>query len=278
MIDEFRIGTQGLTDQNGNVVRVNVAEIVSNPFQPRKTFSEQGLEELSGSIREFGVIQPLLLRRTAEKFEIIAGERRWRAAKLAGLSFIPAVLRECDDKEMAELALIENLQREDLHFLEEALGYENLLSQFGLTQEILAKRVGKDQSTIANKIRLLKIAEPIRNTILDEQLSERHARALLRLGSEQEQVDVLKAVVAKKLNVRETEALIEDYLGGKARIEVEDLVGKQKFVRIIKDIRIYINTIQQIVGEMKKNGLKVKVEQEQDDEAVTIILRIDKAK
>ena len=137
------------------IVSIPLSQIMPNPFQPRKTFSAEGLQELCASIREFGVIQPLIVRKTDSGYELIAGERRLRASGLAGRDDVPCVLRDASDKEMAEIALIENLQREDLHYFEEALGYEKLLRQFNLTQEVLAERVGKTQSSIANKLRLL---------------------------------------------------------------------------------------------------------------------------
>lgn len=181
------------------VLQVDTALIEPNPFQPRKTFHDESLAELSSSIKEFGVIQPLLVRqKTDHSFELIAGERRLRASKLAGLALVPVIVKELTDQEMAELAMIENLQREDLHYLEEAEGFQQLIANFGFTQEELAVRVGKKQSTIANKMRLLKLAEDIRNTLRQENLTERHARALLKLDNYALQQQVLTAVCQKK--------------------------------------------------------------------------------
>ena len=181
-------------DKGLEVVEVPIDKIEPNPFQPRKTFTEEGLVELTSSVREYGIIQPLVLRKTEFGFEIIAGERRLRAAKRVGVSVVPCLIRQASDNEMAEIALIENLQREDLHYFEESSGYEMLLSQFQLTQEELAKRVGKDQSTIANKLRLLKLAPEVRNFIYQSKLTERHSRALLKIEDKAAQLALLNAV------------------------------------------------------------------------------------
>ncbi|MPM50721.1 Nucleoid occlusion protein [bioreactor metagenome] len=258
------------------VQQVSVESIVPNPFQPRKTFNEDSLQELSSSIKEFGVIQPLLVRKTETGLELVAGERRLRASKLAGLTHVPVIFKDLNDQEMAELAMIENLQREDLHYLEEAEGYQSLLANFGFTQEELAKRVGKTQSTIANKLRLLKLDSQIRNIIVKESLTERHARSLLKLTEPQLQMQVLETVREKGLNVRETEGLIEDVLAEISREMSEKGKPKRNVVRIVKDVRIFLNSINKVVGEMKKTGLKIKVKQDQDDDYITINLRIPK--
>ena len=260
-----------LEDEIANIQEISVDLIVPNPYQPRKMFDDKALEELASSIREFGIIQPLLLRPSLNGFELIAGERRLRAAKLAELLSVPAIVKEFSDKEAAELAMIENLQREDLHYFDEALGFQQLLLNFGFTQEELAKRVGKNQSTIANKLRLLKLTEDVRKKIMDINLTERHARALLKLDTEQTQVTVLENIQAKKLNVRETEELIEQIV-----CQPEPEKPKQNIVRMIKDVRIFLNTIHSVINQMKKAGMKIKVEQTQDNEAVYLNLKIPK--
>ena len=256
------------------VIEILTDNIVPNPFQPRKIFAEEALSDLMESIREFGVIQPLIVRQTEAGFELIAGERRLRASKMAGRESVPCIIRQADDKEMAEIAMIENLQRQDLHYFEEAAGYEKLLIQFGLTQDLLAARVGKDQSTIANKMRLLKLSPNVREFIYREKLTERHSRALLKIDSEQAQFDVLQAVVEQKMNVRETEAFIGEKM--QQGSELPPRARRQNLLKIVKDVRIFINTIGELVAQMKKTGLDVSLRQEQDDDFVTITMVVPK--
>ena len=176
-----------------NVLRVPVEKILPNPYQPRKDFEAEALDDLAASIAEYGVLQPLLVARGAgDTYILIAGERRLRASKLAGLSDVPVIVSNYTEQQIAEIALIENLQREDLHFFEEAEGYEKLMTQFNLTQEAMAMRVGKKQSTIANKLRLLNLPLEIRNAIKESGLTERHGRALLKLKDMEQQEQALK--------------------------------------------------------------------------------------
>ena len=257
------------------IVSIPLAQIMPNPFQPRKTFSAEGLQELCASIREFGVIQPLIVRKTDSGYELIAGERRLRASGLAGRDDVPCVLRDASDKEMAEIALIENLQREDLHYFEEALGYEKLLRQFNLTQEVLAERVGKTQSSIANKLRLLKLPPEMREYIFEGKLTDRHSRALLKVDDSERQWQLLKFVAENKLNVRETESLIEAQFQNEP-IPEQKVVRRPQMLKIVKDVRIFINTVGELVKQMKKTGLDVRLTQEQDDEFVTITMVVPK--
>lgn len=259
------------------ILYVRQATIRPNPFQPRKTFQQESLQELAASIREFGILQPLVVRNTPDGLELIAGERRLRASVLAELPEVPVIVRSISDKEMAELAMIENLQREDLHFLEEAEGYQLLISQFGLTQEEMAKRVGKNQSTIANKLRLLKLETDVRDSLREYNLTERHARALLKLETPQIQREMLRSIQEKGLNVRETEQAIEEYNDTISREKVTT-PPRRNVIRLIKDVRIFINTINNLVSDMKKAGLLVDLKQAQDDEYVTLTMKIPKKK
>ncbi len=256
---------------------LKICDIVPNPFQPRKTFHAEALKDLAASIKEFGVIQPLLVRRVRDNYELVAGERRLRASKLVGLEEVPAIIKELNDKEMAELAMIENLQREDLHFLEEAEGFHQLISNFGFTQEELANRMGKSQSTIANKLRLLKLGDEVRKQLYEGSLTERHARALLKLTEVVQQLEALVIIKEKGLNVRESEMLIQEIIDEISR-EKDKKAPKQNVVRVIRDVRIFLNTINNVVGQMKKSGLKVKVNQEQDDDYITVKMVIPKRK
>lgn len=263
-------------DDLENVHQIKVNDIIPNRFQPRKIFNNDSLEELSASIQEYGVIQPLIVRAMEKGFELVAGERRLRASKMAGLQQVPVIVKEFTDKEVAELAMIENLQREDLHFLEEAEGFQQLITSFSFTQEELAKRMGKKQSTIANKLRLLKLVPEVRAIVATEKLTERHARSLLKIDEPRLQMEVLEIIREKGLNVRETEELIEEFLEDIARQIEEKNKPKRSVVKVIRDVRIFINTINSVVGEMKKTGLKIKVKQEQDEEYIHINLRIPK--
>lgn len=264
------------SDESDNVHQVNIADIMPNPFQPRKIFNHDSLQELAASIQEYGVIQPLIVRSLEKGFELVAGERRLRASKLAGLQQVPVIVKDFTDKEVAELAMIENLQREDLHFLEEAEGFQQLITSFSFTQEELAKRMGKKQSTIANKLRLLKLTPEVRAVVAAEKLTERHARSLLKIDDTRLQMEVLELIREKGLNVRETEELIEEFLEDIAKQIEEKNRPKRSVIKVIRDVRIFINTINNVVGEMKKTGLKIKVKQEQDEEYIHINLRIPK--
>ena len=188
--------------------RLPIASLEPCPFQPRKDFSDESLRELADSIREQGIVQPLIARPRGDKFELIAGERRWRAAQLAGLTEVPVVIREADDRAVLEMALIENLQRENLNPIEEALGYEQLVRQFQLKQEDAAQRVGKSRAVVANALRLLKLPAEVRDEIRRGALSVGHAKVLLALPSETEQAQAAAVVLKRSLTVRQTEELV----------------------------------------------------------------------
>ena len=200
------------------VEMVPLDKISANPQQPRKTFRDEGLAELAGSVREYGVLQPIILQDSGGTYTIIAGERRFKAARMAGLERIPAIVRTVESKEAALIALIENVQREDLNFLEEARAYRKLMEDFGLTQGELAEKVNKQQSTISNKIRLLTLPEDIQQQLLASRLTERHARALLRLTDDEDRKQVMERVVANGFNVKQTEKLVEDVLAKKEAV------------------------------------------------------------
>ena len=257
------------------VLRVKIEDVFTNPFQPRKQFDQEALWELSESIRDFGILQPLLVRKGAYGYELIAGERRLRAAKLAGCDDVPVLVREMTDAQMAEIALIENLQRENLHFFEEAEGLERLLTEFSFTQEKLALRMGKKQSTIANKLRLLKLSPAVRQRVQQEKLSERHARALLAIDDERTQLVVVEEVCREKLNVRQTEQLIQE---AKKPKTIAQKTAKQNVVRLVRDARIFLNSLNHIIGEMKRSGLNVEVEEKEERDAITVTMKVSRSK
>ena len=200
---------------NKEIVMVRLSDIIPNRFQPRLTFDEEALNDLAASIKEHGIIQPLILRDLGNKYEIIAGERRYKASQLAGVSEVPAIIGEMDDQTSAELALIENIQRKDLSAIEEAKSYKKILDMGGFTQEELAKRMGKGQSTIANKMRLLSLTNEVQAALMNNLISERHARCLLQVKEENKQKEVLNKIITNRMNVRDTDNYIKNMLGMK---------------------------------------------------------------
>ncbi|MBU4581746.1 MAG: ParB/RepB/Spo0J family partition protein [Proteobacteria bacterium] len=189
-------------------VQCGIEELTPNRFQPRRDFNDENQKELVASVKKSGIIQPIIVRKGDSGYEIIVGERRWRAAQAAGLKEVPIVIRKAEDRELAELSLIENIQREALNPIEEADAYQTLLTRFALSQEEISARVGKDRSTIANTVRLLKLPEAVRKALIGKKITAGHARALLSLELPGEQISALKTIQQKELNVRETERLI----------------------------------------------------------------------
>lgn len=204
-----------------NVLQIPIEDIIPNRFQPRLTFDDRGLDELASSIKQHGIIQPLVLRRIEDKYEIIAGERRYKAATLAGLSTVPAIIANIDDNKSAEVAIVENVQRRDLTPIEEARSYKNLLDKGYLTQSELAKKMGISQSAIANKLRLLSLDEEVQQALLNNQISERHARSLLVLPNNEEQKKWLKKILNERLTVRQLDDAIKSLNSGSEKEEVD---------------------------------------------------------
>lgn len=264
------------------VVKIPIEKIVPNRFQPRTVFDDEKIEELSRTIHTHGVIQPIVLRPSSEAegmYEIIAGERRYRAMKKLEWKEVPAIVRTLNDKETASIALIENLQREELTAIEEALAYQQLLELHSLTQEALAQRLGKGQSTVANKIRLLKLPQFVQDAILQREISERHARALISVKDEQLQMQLIAAVKEYDWNVRQLEDQIQQIL----HPQEEEPEEKQKPKRaqrkaISKDVRIALNTIKQSLSMVTKSGIDVKTEEEDNDDYYQITVKIPKRK
>jgi len=264
-------------DRGEQVQEIDTTKIQANPFQPRKHFDSVQLDELAKSIREYGVIQPIIVRQVNGGYELVAGERRLRATQSLGIQKIPAIVRQLSDKDIAELALIENLQREDLNYFEEAEGFKRLMQEFDLTQEDIAKRVGKSQSTIANKLRLLKLDPAVKENINAEIITERHARALLKLPDAAAQITALKEIYEHELNVRETDLLVEQLLSSQEQQTGKKDSGK-KIVRIFKDMRIYVNTIKQAVSAIEGAGLNVKMTETNHEDFIEVVIQIPKIK
>lgn len=235
------------------VTDIPIDLIFTNPDQPRKCFGEEELLELKNSIKEYGVLQPIILKKHNNgSYLLIAGERRFRAAGMAGLTKIPAIIREADNKDAAIIALVENVQRENLGYMEEAQAYHRLMKEFNLTQGELAERVGKKQSTISNKIRLLALPEEIQRALVSNRLTERHARALLKIPDDETRKIVIDKIVSHGLNVRQSEKLIEDILE-----KQQEEQRKQNKISYIS-YKLYLNTIRKTFNEIfqMENGAK----------------------
>ncbi|AHN23883.1 nucleoid occlusion protein [Lysinibacillus sphaericus] len=263
------------------VIKLPIDQIVPNRFQPRTIFDDEKIEELSRTIHTHGVIQPIVVRSTANnQYEIIAGERRYRAMKKLQWTEVPAIVRNLTDKETASIALIENLQREELTAIEEAVAYQKLLELHELTQEALAQRLGKGQSTVANKLRLLKLPEEVQQAILKRQISERHARALIAIKDQTLQLEVLHQAIEHDWNVRQLEEHIHALLHPEAVDQEEAIPKKVKPKRkaISKDVRIALNTIKQSLSMVTKSGITVKTEEEDTEEYYQITVKIPKKK
>lgn len=267
------IRKRGLFESN-RVLFLATDSIVPNPNQPRKKFNQEGLTELANSIREHGVLQPLSVRRLpANRYELISGERRLRAAKLAGLEHVPCILVNADDLESSLLALIENLQRRDLDFVEEATALQKLISTYHLSQEDAAKRVGKSQSAVANKLRLLKLTPELLEDLRSAGLTERHGRALLRVPEEQ-RMEILTHIKENNLNVAQTDAYIDALL-----VPPEKPPTKPRKPTIyIKDIRLFLNTLRRGLDTMQRSGLDAQCGKEENEDSITLTITIPKAK
>ena len=258
--------------RGGEILHLPLAIVNANPYQPRRIFERESLEELAASIQTYGVLQPISVRHiNGAGYELVAGERRLRACKMAGLKTIPAIVVDITDHDSAVLAMIENLQRQDLHFFEEAQGLANLMTDYGFTQEALANRIGKNQSTIANKIRVMRLPRNVQKLIVDNDLTERHARALLRLEGEEAQLEVLAKVIKQGLTVRKTEALIEATLsphGGPGG-------SKTPFKAYIRDIRILTNSIKENLDMVRQSGIDTQFDMEQTDTGYNILIKLN---
>ncbi len=254
-----------------NVLAIDLARIRPNPFQPRREIVEEKINELAQSIKSCGLIQPIVVRRVGDGYQLVVGERRYLACRKLGWKKIAASVKTLSDNAMATIALIENLQRENLNYIEEATGYTNLMKSFNLTQDQLAQRLGKSQSTIANKIRLLKLSDDIRVKLLKNGLTERHARALLRLDSEETQLKMIHEITERGLTVSQAEKRID---------RIQDTRGERKAngrtKPIIRDMRIVLNTIREAVTVMHSAGLYPEVEETVEQDYIEVTIRLTK--
>ncbi len=265
-----------LLKSDSRIVEIPTVKIRPNKTQPRKIFDEDKLRELSKSIEENGVLQPLTVRKVSQnEYEIIAGERRLRASVMAGCSRVPCIVIKCNDRESAMLALLENLQRCDLGIFEEARGISRLIRRYGITQEQAAKKLGKSQSTIANKLRLLNLTYDEQDWIVQAGLSERHARALLRIYDQELRKEALSKIIAQNLNVTQSENLIEEMLFSTQAAE-KSKKGTQKV--LIRDVRIFINTINKAINTMKLAGINAICKHKDSGDYIEYTVKIPKNK
>ncbi len=257
------------------VARIPIDAIRPNPYQPRRVFAQDALEELCASIKQYGLLQPISVRKLgSDSFELIAGERRLRACRMAGMKFIDAIIFSTYEQDSAVIAMMENLQRENLHYMEEAEGYQNLLRDHGLSQDELARRLGKNQSTIANKMRILKLPMAVKRMLLQYSLTERHARALLRLHDEEMQMHVIQIIVQQNLNVKATEDLVERTISRMYGIEKEEeeqsRTRPSKISGFVRDTRLFVNSLRTVVQQMADAGLNPKLESRDKEEGMEI--------
>lgn len=261
--------------RNKMLKSVSMERIRANPFQPRKEFEEEDMLEMVKSIKEHGVIQPVLVRKLNDEYQLVAGERRLRAAREAGLEEIPAVEIEAEGIEIAELSLAENLQRKDLNPVEESEAYSMIVDKFRLTQEELAKRLGKSRSYIANVLRVKNLPEDIKRELMKNRISFGHAKAIMGIENDLEKNEVCKAIIDKGLNVRQTEKLVMDT--GKTK-EGKSKKKGLKIKKVFKDARIFFNEIKGVVGKIKEAGGKAEIMDKETEDYFEIVVRIPKGK
>ena len=258
------------------VLNIAIDKIVPNRYQPRTVFDDDKIEELARTIHTHGVIQPIIIRKMDdEKYEIIAGERRFRAMTKLKWAEVPAIIRNLSDKETASIALIENLQREELTAIEEAVAYQKLLKLHELTQEALAQRLGKGQSTVANKLRLLKLPQEVQEAVMKKELSERHARALMAIKEKETQLELMNMSIEKHWNVKQLEEKVNEIINPPVKNDKKD---KSKRKVVSRDIRIALNTIKQSLSMVTKSGINIKTEEEDTEEFYQITVKIPKKK
>lgn len=253
----------------GQVLMIDIGMIVPNKAQPRKEFNEEALRSLSQSVKENGILQPITVRRRGALYEIISGERRYRAAKLAGMTEVPCIVKNVDEEKSAVLSLIENIQRKDLSYIEEAMAIERLLSVYGLTQEQAAARLGKAQSTIANKIRLLRFSESERRLLLTGGLSERQARALVRIDDDLSRSRAIETVVSKRMSIEQTEELVNLIL---SETPQKRRKGKAKII-YSAPARLYQNSLNALIKRIREDKVPCELSEQKCDNFYEYILR-----
>lgn len=255
-----------------NLIEINL--IKANEKQPRKNFDQEKILELSQSIKEHGIIQPLILSRNGNTYNIVAGERRWRAAKLAGIKHVPAIIMDLSDKEILEISLIENIQRQDLNPIEEALAYKRLTIDFSLTQEQLSTRIGKSRTAIANCMRLLNLDDRVQEYIIDGVITEGHGRALLGIEDKDIQYKLAQSIIDEKLNVRETEALIKNINNTRKSLEQKSKEQNPYYLDIKEKLENLFGTKVLLMDKKNKGKIEIEYYSEEDLQRILDILKI----
>ncbi len=264
--------------RRGGIVYLDTEDLAPNPVQPRKQFDQESLSELSESIKSYGILNPLTVRVRGGRYELVAGERRLRAAKLAGLTEVPCILLDVNMEDASLIALVENLQRRDLDFIEEAAGISQLIRMFGMSQEEAARRIGKSQSAVANKLRLLKLPRDVLDALRENSLTERHGRALLRLPTAEAQRAALRFIVENSLTVAAADAYVEALLAEPESGEEPEEPDKPEHRRtfVMKDVRIFLNTLSRSIDLMKQGGIEAGMRREETEDSLILTISIPK--
>lgn len=254
-----------------NLIEINIEQIIANPYQPRTNFDKDALTELSQSILENGLIQPIVVRPSMNgKYEIVAGERRFKAASMAGYQKVPCIVQDYTDLQSAQIALIENIQRENLSPIEEAEAYHTLIEMTGMTQQELAVKLGKTQSTIANKLRLLKLPDTVKEALKERKVTERHARAMLSITDKQVIDEITQKVIENKMTVSETEKVVKEKIKANKKTN--------KVMVLTQSVKIALNTIKQAVNMIRMSNIEIDMSEEDQDEVYVITLKVAKNK
>lgn len=261
-----------LLDKEEHIVYIETEKIKSNPFQPRRDFNENELKELSESIKVHGVVQPILVRKVDGNYQVVAGERRLRASQLAGLKVVPAIVKDVNGIDVAEISLIENIQRKNLNPVEESDAYSILTKKFGMIQEEIAERTGKSRSYIANVLRLQVLPEKVKEGLRTGVISMGHGKALLGLQDKEEIEETYEKILKGALTVRQTEKIVKEYNEGKRKKSIR----RQTVTKIFMDARIYLNAIKKAINEIRKEGCKVDVVEKESETHIEIMIRIPK--
>lgn len=261
---------QGVRDLE-EIIQIPTEKLLPNPYQPRKQFKSEDMLSLADSIKENGILQPLLCRQInhSDYYELIAGERRLRGAILANLQTVPCIIVDCEYEDSAVFSILENIQRADLNFFEEAQAISHLMNTFGMTQQQISKKLGKSQSALSNKLRLLRLPADVRCFIDKEGLTERHARALLKIDNEKDMWTTLRVITERHLNVEQTEAYIDSLTN-------KEIKHKKNVIKVFKDIRIFVNTVNKAIATMKESGINAESDKTETDEYIEFRVRIPK--